>query len=302
MRRKLKTLKCKGGHSDNGSPRQLIDETVYREHWNFINATIGSPHWDPQYSGWSNASRPRDHAIFLRAGIPTGGPPAPPINLGTGADFAIFGFAGITNVTTSEVNGDMGVDPVTSTAITGFGPGGGGSGSPVVDGSDSFATSSQVVGKIYAPDYTALGTPAKVILAHNDILAAYTSAQGLVPTHPENFNAGLLGGQILTPGVWNWTTAVSVSGGSLTLNGAGNYVLQMASTFDLDTNIVLAGGALPQNVFWAIAGEATLHAGSEFFGELLGGNGIAVQAGGFVNGRLLAQTSVTLIQNIVIEV
>ena len=73
MRRKLKNLKHKSGHSENGSPRQLIDETVYRSHMNNVNAqTYGavSPHWDPQYSGWSNPSRPRDHAIFLRSVIP----------------------------------------------------------------------------------------------------------------------------------------------------------------------------------------------------------------------------------------
>jgi hypothetical protein len=71
MRRKLKTLKCKSGHSENGSPRQLIDETVYREHQNAVNWQSGAhgffpPVWDPQYSGWSNASRPKDYAIFLR--------------------------------------------------------------------------------------------------------------------------------------------------------------------------------------------------------------------------------------------
>jgi hypothetical protein len=72
VRRKLKNLKNKSGHSENGSPRQLIDETVYRSHLNNINvhANLGagvSPHWDPQYSGWSNAGRSRDHAIFLRS-------------------------------------------------------------------------------------------------------------------------------------------------------------------------------------------------------------------------------------------
>jgi len=65
MRRKLKNLKHKSGHSENGSPRQLVDETVHREHWNFINGGF-PPHWDPQYSGWSNASRPKDYPIFLR--------------------------------------------------------------------------------------------------------------------------------------------------------------------------------------------------------------------------------------------
>lgn len=74
MRRKLTTLLAKGGHSQNGSPRQLVDEAVYREHLNFLNAqsypTGVASLWDPTFSGWSNASRPRDTAISLRPVLP----------------------------------------------------------------------------------------------------------------------------------------------------------------------------------------------------------------------------------------
>lgn len=71
MRRKLKNLKHKSGHSENGAPRQLIDEAVYRERRNNVNVVVNtggasSPHYDTEYSGWSNASRPRDQAISLR--------------------------------------------------------------------------------------------------------------------------------------------------------------------------------------------------------------------------------------------
>lgn len=74
MRRKLKNLKHKSGHSENGSPRTVIELAVYREHRNNRNAHLNnnaqSPHWDPKYSGWSNATRPRDYAIFLRPVVP----------------------------------------------------------------------------------------------------------------------------------------------------------------------------------------------------------------------------------------
>lgn len=70
MRRRLKNLKNKSGHSQNGSPRQLIDEAVYREHAQFI--ATGGPHFGHRYSGWSYGSRPRDCAIFIR-NIRTGG-------------------------------------------------------------------------------------------------------------------------------------------------------------------------------------------------------------------------------------
>jgi len=71
MRRKLKNLKNKGGHSENGAPRQLIDEALYRErlaaHGVYAGLTVLAVRYDPAYSGWSNPSRPRDYAISLRS-------------------------------------------------------------------------------------------------------------------------------------------------------------------------------------------------------------------------------------------
>lgn len=64
MRRKLKNLKNKGGHSENGAPRQLIDEAALRER-------RSGARYDSEYGGWSWATRPRDQAISLRIG-PTG--------------------------------------------------------------------------------------------------------------------------------------------------------------------------------------------------------------------------------------
>lgn len=77
MRRKLTTLRAKGGESQNGAPRQLIDEAVLREHLNFVNGVGEPPHWDTSYSGWSNSSRPKDSSISLRTVFPAGGPPPP---------------------------------------------------------------------------------------------------------------------------------------------------------------------------------------------------------------------------------
>jgi len=74
MRRKLKNLKNKQGHSDNGCPAQLIAEARYRERANNFNANFNdntqSPHFDSEYSGWSHASRPRDQAISIRSIVP----------------------------------------------------------------------------------------------------------------------------------------------------------------------------------------------------------------------------------------
>lgn len=73
MRRKLKNLKNKSGHSDNGAPRALIDLAFYRERMNNNNVHFNdgtSPHFDSRYSGWSNGSRPRDSSITLQPVTP----------------------------------------------------------------------------------------------------------------------------------------------------------------------------------------------------------------------------------------
>jgi len=75
MRRKLKNLKNKSGHSENGAPRQLLDEAVYRERralvGTYLGLLIAAKRYDPTYSGLSNPSRPRDSAISLRSINPT---------------------------------------------------------------------------------------------------------------------------------------------------------------------------------------------------------------------------------------
>jgi hypothetical protein len=63
MRKRLKNLKHKSGHSENGSPRQMLDEALYLERQ---ARAAGSAPYDSEYSGWSHASRPRDQAISLR--------------------------------------------------------------------------------------------------------------------------------------------------------------------------------------------------------------------------------------------
>lgn len=72
MRRKLKNLKNKSGHSENGAPKQMIDEALYREKA-AANAGANATRFDSEYSGWSNASRPRDQAITIRRSVVQGG-------------------------------------------------------------------------------------------------------------------------------------------------------------------------------------------------------------------------------------
>jgi hypothetical protein len=223
-----------------------------------------------------------------------GHPGLPPVNLGTAANYAGIGKAGITNVPTSAITGDLGVSPAAASSITGF--------ALVLDASGQFSTSAQVTGKVFAADY-APPTPALLTQAVLDMEAAYTEANSYPATVTE-LNAGNLGGLNLPPGVYKFSTAVTIPT-NLTLTGGPTdvWVFQIAGTLDLAvaTSIILAGGAVASNVFWAVAGAVTLHGTSSMEGEILAQTNIAMQAGATIHGRLLAQTGVTLIQNTVIE-
>jgi hypothetical protein len=65
---------------------------------------------------------------------------------------------------------------------------------------------------------------------------------------------------------------------------------------DADKQVTLSGGALAENVFWQVAGEATFGADSHFEGVILAKTAITLQTGATMNGRALAQTQVALQQ------
>ena len=63
----------------------------------------------------------------------------------------------------------------------------------------------------------------------------------------------------------------------------------------------LAGGAQVRNVFWQVAGLATLGTTSRFEGIILSKTMIAMRTGATINGRLYVQTAVTLETNVVTQ-
>jgi hypothetical protein len=63
--------------------------------------------------------------------------------------------------------------------------------------------------------------------------------------------------------------------------------------------VILAGGVLPENVFWQVTGAVSIGATATFNGTILAFTNIALVTGAVANGRLLAQTAVALDQNTV---
>ncbi|MFA5841278.1 MAG: ice-binding family protein [Candidatus Paceibacterota bacterium] len=216
------------------------------------------------------------------------------VNLGGAANFAILAKTAITTTGVTAITGNIGISPAAASTVTGFGP--------VMDPSGTFSTSSLINGNMYAADYTA-PTPSTLTTAVNDMLTAYTDAAGRA-ADSTNFNAGNLGGQTLAPGVWKWTTDVTIPT-DVTLSGTASdvWILQMTGNLTIAsaTSVLLSGGALASNVFWQVGGGtgATLASTSVFNGTILSAKQVIMQSGATLNGRALADTQVTLIGNTV---
>lgn len=215
------------------------------------------------------------------------------IDLGTAGNFAILAKSGISTTGTTSVVGDIGVSPAAATYITGFGL--------IMDASTTFSTSSLVTGKVYAADY-ASPTPAYMTTAISDMEAAYTDAAGRAPGVTE-LGAGIIGGMTITPGVYKWTTGVTIPT-DVTLSGGADdvWIFQIAGTLDISsaTKVILSGGAQANNIFWQVADTTTLGTTSEFKGTILDQTLIVMNTGATLDGRALAQTAVTLDSNAVI--
>jgi hypothetical protein len=215
------------------------------------------------------------------------------VNLASAAFYRILSEAGISTTSGTAITGNIGVSPIAHTAITGF--------TYTPDLSATFGTATEVSGGVYTPDNLA-PTPANVGTAVSDMQAAYTDAAGRSVSRIINTGGGNLGGLSLTPGLYQWTTGVTIPTG-LTLNGGPSdvYIMQVNGTLGLSTStaITLVGGLLPQNIFWQVTGAVTLGVSSTFQGIVLGATSIAVQTTATVHGALYAQTAVTLDDDVI---
>jgi hypothetical protein len=220
-------------------------------------------------------------------GVATAAGPAS-VNLGTAGDFVILAKSGIATVPASMLTGNIGVSPIDSTALTGF--------SLVLDSTGTFSTSSQVIGNAYAADYTS-PTPSNLTTAVSDMETAFTDAAGRPTPDFTELGSGDISGLTLVPGLYKWGTGVLISS-DVTLSGGPNdvWIFQIAGgiTQASGARILLAGGALPKNIFWEASGTVALNTTAHFEGIVLSQTDITLATGATANGRLLSQTAVTL--------
>ncbi len=191
------------------------------------------------------------------------------VGLGTATSFAVLAGSGITNTGPTTINGDLGTYPTTS--ITGAG-------------------SLTVTGTNHGGDAVTQG-------AKTDLVTAYNTAAGEGPTSPIVAD---LGGQTLTPGIYNSGSSIGLTG-ALTLNGGGDpnavFVFQAGSTLTSASasHVNLTNGAQSCNVFWQVGSSATLGTASSFRGTIVALTDITVTTGVTIDGRVLARNgAVTL--------
>lgn len=217
-----------------------------------------------------------------------------PVNLGTAGSFAILAKSGISTVPTSIITGNVGVSPAAATFITGF--------ALTADSTNVFSRSPQIIGKVFAANY-ASPTPSDMTTAIGDMERAFTDAAGRAPGVTE-LGAGNIGGMTLGAGVYRWGTGLLLPT-DVTLTGSSTdvWIFQVAQnlTFASGVKIVLAGGALPKNVFWQVAGLVELGTTAHCEGVVLTATSVRLRTGASITGRLLAQTAVDIDGSTVVQ-
>lgn len=198
------------------------------------------------------------------------------IEMGDANTFAVLGASTVTNTGPSTIFGDVGVAPGTS--ITGFPPGNVSFGS--IHENTPFANSAQT-----------------------DALAAYNQLAGLTPT--TDLTGQDLGGLVLTPGVYNFSSSAFLTG-TLTLDAQGQsnplFVFQIGSTLitasDASVNLINGDFDTSNDVFWQVGSSATLGTNTEFIGTIIADQSATLTTGASLEGRVMAlNAAVTLDSN-----
>ena len=216
-----------------------------------------------------------------------------PINLGQTSRFALLAGFAITNVPASMITGDMGISPAAQSFITGFSQ----------TDSSGYSTSPQVTGYIYGADMIS-PTPAMLTQAKGDLTIAYNDAAARTPVPTGTFlnpGAGNLAGLTLVPGLYKFTEQ-AIATTDFTLMGGANdvWIFQIATDLIISNGVqlILAGGAKAENIFWKVGTQATLGTTVKFHGTLMAEASITMNTGASLKGRALAFTgTIALNQN-----
>lgn len=203
------------------------------------------------------------------------------------ANFAVLGATTITNTGSSVLNGDLGL--YAGTSITGF-----------------FGTTANEGPGVVSAGYVVHQTDATAHLAQTAATNAYNSMASQ-SCGGNDLSGQNLGGKILTPGVYCFTSTAQLTG-ILTLNAQGNpnavWIFQVgtALTIDNSASVVITNGGTGTpgcNVYWQVGSAATVGTNATFIGTVIANSeAVTLNTGATMYGRAISRVAaVTLDAN-----
>jgi hypothetical protein len=204
---------------------------------------------------------------------------ASPVPLGSAANFKILAGSTVTSTgPTTIADGNLGLSP--GSAVTGFPPG------------------------TLVPPAVQHVTDPTAAQAQLDLTTAYNYAAGV---QEGAVLAGDMSGLTFTPGVYKTSSTVMLSAGNVTLDAQGDpnavFLFQIASTLTTlgSTQVILAGGAQSQNIFWQVGSSATLGTNSVMYGTILALQAITLDTGATLHGRALARNAAVTLDSSIVD-
>ena len=205
---------------------------------------------------------------FASVDVAAGAPPPSP--LGLAAPFGVLAGTGITCAISGAINGSASnIGSFPTLTVSGFPP-------------CTFTGS--------------IPLPAVVSAAKTDLNTAFvimqTQACNTVLTGLDlGFYDGSTPAKSLPPGTYCFATSAGLTGTmKLTGSATAKWTFQIGSTLtsEVGSNVLLAGGAIPDNVYWVVGTSATFKTSSAFQGNVLARSSISLQNGSSLQGRALA--------------
>jgi hypothetical protein len=255
----------------------------------------------------------------------------PTVELRSAANYVILAKAGISTVPTSTITGDIAVSPITGAAMTGFSfP----TDPLVQFKTSTQIVGKAYAADFIAPTPSNLTTAVGAMMTAYTDAAGRSNTNAARTNLGTGLLGGALpkhGGPHaqLTAGVYTFSTGINIGGNlhfhgtcsiacilllfctniltSLTHKntpvfisplsaGAGVYIIQVAGNLVMaeDKKVILEDNAKAENIFWQVAGFVQIGAGAHMEGTILTATAATFITGSTLNGRIYAQTAVTL--------